>query len=511
MVSWKKQPKRNMFTLLIVLLLCMYGFTGCEEPDPVNADGTTGGDRSPSENQPPETYLHLDLYPDQMPDTTTSSKMLYWWGEDPDGRVIAYRYRWGKLITVEPDTGDNLDDTPIPPDTSWIGDGWTETRDENGYFVLPIRTASETFTFQVRALDNDSLIDPTPATLSFPVVNSKPSIQFRLGSNPFRTAETFHTFTTRTFVWDASDPDGNETISGYKYALDPTEGDTSWIDLEAPASAVTLRDLPEGSHAFYLKCVDVAGFESNTIHFPDSTSDTDPQEWVVKLPAPGGYLLVDDVEFDYPGDNNQTRFYTGVFEELYGEENVNFSTWKVDLELPFAVEDITETLMMFDRVLWYSYLGGTSFNEALNAITTFINTPGNRFVFTGTFDGTEPDTAAFMDLAADWSLSTQRLTNTPGVDTIRVQPVDYPALPMLQLGSSAISRPIWSFIPAEDAVVLYQLDENLAPPSTIGWYEGTPIIGLGRQDKSYSVFSVPLQPFNESGNVTEAIRVLLDE
>ena len=79
------------------------------------------------------------------------------------------------------------------------------------------------FTFEVWAVDDDSLIDPTPARQTFPVFNSKPVIEFKNRSNPPAPAGNpdviAYTFPTRTFLWDVTDPDGNETITKILYAV----------------------------------------------------------------------------------------------------------------------------------------------------------------------------------------------------------------------------------------------------------------------------------------------------
>ena len=50
---------------------------------------------------------------------------------------------------------------------------------------------------------------------------------------------------------------------------------------------------------FFLKCKDIAGAESSTIQFPDSTKYSEVQTWIVK-PVMGDILIVDD----YPLDNS---------------------------------------------------------------------------------------------------------------------------------------------------------------------------------------------------------------
>ncbi|MDB9854099.1 hypothetical protein OAC91_02570 [Candidatus Marinimicrobia bacterium] len=96
---------------------------------------------------------------------------------------------------------------------------------ESGVFYVPIRTDLDIFSFEVKAVDNDSLIDQTPSKITLPIKNSSPTISFRYLSNPLIAdipGDTNFTFPTRTFVWDLYDQDGNETITDVFYSLDDT-------------------------------------------------------------------------------------------------------------------------------------------------------------------------------------------------------------------------------------------------------------------------------------------------
>ena len=178
------------------------------------------------------------------------------------------------------------------------------------------KTISYTYTIVSVDLDNDSLIDPTPARLTFPVYNTRPHIEFRLKSNPGAPPDNpdviSYTFPTRTFVWDATDADGNETIKSILWALDDT---TAWNVIGRDEYGIlmdqlTLTGLSTGSHIFYVKAKDIASAESNTIMFPDSTDDNVPNYWVVK-PVLGDVLLVDDFALDQKNGTTQ-QFYADI-------------------------------------------------------------------------------------------------------------------------------------------------------------------------------------------------------
>ena len=119
---------------------------------------------------------------------TTSRQELHWWGEDSDGNIEGYYYRWSS------DTG------------------WSYTELESGVFYVPIRSDLDVFSFEVKAIDNFGNEDSTPSKLTLPIKNSFPEISFRYRSNPLIAdigGDTSFTFPTRTFVWDLYDQDGN--------------------------------------------------------------------------------------------------------------------------------------------------------------------------------------------------------------------------------------------------------------------------------------------------------------
>ena len=79
---------------------------------------------------------------------TTSKQELHWWGEDEDGEIFGYYYKW------------NVDSI------------WTYTTNESGLFYVPIRSDLDVFYFEIKAVDNDTLIDPTPETIVLTILNS---------------------------------------------------------------------------------------------------------------------------------------------------------------------------------------------------------------------------------------------------------------------------------------------------------------------------------------------------
>jgi len=286
---------------------------------------------------------------------TTSRQSLHWWGEDSDGDVIGYRFRWNS-------------------DSDWI-----YTSREDSTFYVPIAKDLDVFSFEIAAIDNDSLIDDSPAHLTVPVKNSRPSIFFRARSLPKLVnmpGDTNYTFPTRTFSWDIDDLDGRESVIDVFYALDDS-CDTCWERLDAQAySELTLSGLSEGFHTFFLKTRDIAGSVSNVVHFPDTSINDEPDFWKVKS-AVGNILLVDD--FPQDTKNNAIKWLASEVDSLVGEDG--YSIWEPGLKLPFSTVEVVANLAYFDQVFWLSaYTGQEVYGDASASLYKYVLEGGNVFM-----------------------------------------------------------------------------------------------------------------------------------
>jgi hypothetical protein len=289
---------------------------------------------------------------------TTSKQELNWWGDDPDGDIVGYYYRWNT-------------------DSDWI-----YTEKEGGIFYVPIRKELDVFSFEIKAVDNEGNEDNTPAKLVMPIQNSSPQILFRYLSNPQISDigdDTSFTFPTRTFVWDLYDQDGNETITDIFYTLNDT-CDTCWARLAGDIKSITLTNLDPGINSIYIKCKDIAGAESDMIQFPDSTRPDDAQVWWVK-PLIGDVLIVDDFPLD--GSNNTLAWYSSMMDTLVGEDG--YSIWEIGDELPYSSTDVIANLNYFKHVVWFAAYNNTAsandtYNAAEASLINFIMSGGNLFI-----------------------------------------------------------------------------------------------------------------------------------
>ncbi len=456
----------------------------------------------PIGNKPPETFLFL--FTNQIQDstgetldpgidTTASKQVLHWWGDDSDGDVIGYYIQWD-----------------YDPDPVW-------TTSEYDTFYVPIRTDFDKFTFKVWAVDNDSLMDPTPAVQTFPVFNSMPEIEFKLRSNPLAPIGnpnvTAYTFPTRTFIWDVRDPDGVETITNIYYALDDT---TTWIPLPGNERSITLTNLAPGEHRFFAKAVDVAGASSNIISFPDPEDENTPNTWVVK-PTQGDILLVNDFAQDQ--NNYQVQgFYEDILRNIVGENG--YSVWEIGTSripminpqnsIPYATADIKANLNYFKKVIWFSHLGRPNISQAGLSLTQYIANGGNVFITNGNEE--IPDTSwTFTDIDSVFRLNPggRLFSGVRVLASFTNTPQD--SLQDLELGR-LIGNRVSALIVGPNADVVYRME----PDSTSGVavpYEGSPAVGVRyRVGSGQSIyFSLPFHYCNGLENAQQIIEYILNE
>lgn len=514
-----KKTKKNIISTFLAFIIVMM-IAACDNP--FLKDKKSEG----YENQEPETYLFLHFKSDTMMvrdtvmqngnpvlvedtvitslDTTASKQLISWWGEDPDGEIIGYYYRW------------NFQNEPI------------FTTAEAGTFYVPIQQKYDVFDFEVYAMDNDSAVDPVPAKLSFPVFNSTPTISFRNKSNPTAPAGrpnvTSYTFTTRTFVWDALDPDGNETVMEILWALDDT---TDWNVIERTNGVLpdhlTLTEsiLTEGYHQFFIKARDIASAESNTIMFPDPNDDEVPNNWYVKAPQ-GDVLLIDDFAQDQVNKTVQT-FYADILEELYGPDG--YSIWEIgstfgdnavnrENALPYTPTDIEANFSYFSKVVWFSFLGKPHISEAGLSITKYIKNGGHIFITNG--NEQVPDTTwTFTNIDSVYQLNPGgRLF--PGLDVVAdFGDEDLNEQLTLQTGQ-LIGNRVSALIPGKQAgtrtifSMIHPDSTELNVP-----YEGMPAVGVLYEpayiEGESIYFSLPLHYCFGKDNIKTVLEYILNE
>ncbi len=227
----------------------------------------------PVENQLPETRMSVDRIDLSGPDRLNSVVKLAWFGSDADGYVVAYELR--------------------------VGEGpWVRTTQTDSTLVLGIPAGQDTadLAVEVRAIDHEGGIDPSPAQLVVPIKNTPPSAEFTTSSFP-----DVPVWNAVTFQWFAEDPDGAGSITdvelrvngGAWRPIDPNQKLVSLV-LHASGATALYYGNQEASAANWGYALDTAGPSLLEIRARDlagawSAPDTAPS---VTVKMPQSKLLV---------------------------------------------------------------------------------------------------------------------------------------------------------------------------------------------------------------------------
>ncbi|HUF09482.1 MAG TPA: hypothetical protein VMO47_09190 [Rhodothermales bacterium] len=171
----------------------------------VGCDSDISGERF--ENTPPNTELSIrdaSLVENLGDRRLTSTVEVSWSGTDSDGFVPFFEIRFYSAER----------EGTIGPE-----DEWSRTASLDTLVLLPIDEGASTanVVFEVRAIDNHGLKDPTPARTVFPIVNSPPTIKFNAFELPPQ-----NTFPIIAFSWVADDPEGTQNIDRIEVSFNDT-------------------------------------------------------------------------------------------------------------------------------------------------------------------------------------------------------------------------------------------------------------------------------------------------
>lgn len=401
----------RIFCKSLIIAVLSFLFWSCAESI---TDNLTG-------NNAPDTFIFLN--PDSSLSQQSSRLSVHWWGDDPDGLIIGYLFKWEGLDA-----------------------GWHFTIKNDSTFNLPIGTVDTSFIFRVASVDNSGngvydneviwngvnigpepfkdsdsngvytygeiyydlgAIDNTPSELKFPIKNSSPEIRWsQLSTLPERS------FPVITVAWDVEDLDGSHTVTEIRLALNDT---SDAVSLSGNVRLVTLRTndfsssnpmveiLVDGSESkihkvklpglklddnnvIYVQARDIAGAASQYVRLPDTTAN-----WYVTKPK-GNLLLVDDFySSDAANDKKVTDFYNSAFSTISGGAlSSKFDILDLNKsKLPYQNLTFYQTLKLFRYVYWFS---GTrpSFDLASLTTNTFL-AGGGKIAYSFTFeDQSEP-------------------------------------------------------------------------------------------------------------------------
>ena len=282
-------------------------------------------------NVAPQTRLFVQYDAnDGGPHTVYHIAHLYWYGSDPDGFVQGYDIRF-----IWPDGDQN------PP--------WTRTKNTDSTFVIPDPTGIANPTFQVRAVDNEGLVDPQPPQQVFSFSNQAPVVTL---VDPPGLGEV--TFASQTIDWVGVDPDGDANLLTYHVWLEGNEANPHILtgnEFTLPTSdflvAGQLRAHLDTATVF-VQAIDPGGRLSNI------ASAT----WRVRPPVPdpaqrARLLLIDDVGSSESGGSGYDNFYA----QAITRSQIPAGSWSV-IQLESgrnfrSSKDLEQTLKLFDAVVWY--------------------------------------------------------------------------------------------------------------------------------------------------------------
>jgi hypothetical protein len=444
------------------------------------------------ENRPPKTYLTLDGV-DRPDDNRLNSQVrIRWWGDDPDGYITGYQY--------------NINNT-----------GWRFTAKTDSVFVLPIPSGNQTadVLFSIRAIDNLGALDPTPPSLTFPIVNSKPDIRFNTVEQPSDT--TFHVF---SFGWSASDPDGianldhteiaiNDTVNGWVTMPDGVNFVTVNIANGSGATATgqiflgksyvnSILTLPgvimNGVNTFYVRAVDQAG----------ARSAIERKSWYVKRQTSRVLVINDD-----SSPNTQTRLnnhltwlrQSGVttVDVIQATDGLATGGFKAPLSAAFQKTfdpTMNKTFAKWDFIYWVSDNMDRNITYALEMTVDFFRRGGKMYINmpTKTLPPTDP---VFTFLPFD-RLGVPGVTGAQGFliqSNTALSPLDVPTAPAGRIGSGNITG-VSPLVPTGGSYVLYNAVFRVRQLIGSVPYTGNPAIAVMSNDKDMAFLGLDAATIN---------------
>jgi hypothetical protein len=416
---------------------------------------------NPTTNTPPRSFLWL--YPDSTLREGVSRQHVHWWGEDPDGFVRGY------LFAFVPNVA------PRIPSPDTLRYSWVVATDSIVQF--PLDTLFRYFTIFVRAVDNSfagldssylirltpepyvdknkngsydagdwllptlrAAVDPVGAVQALPIRNTPPRISFLPNPNDGQgLRQPDFTYTVATFGFKGSDDDGDNTLAGYRIALNDTSVASNWISIPSRDTIITLV-LPRGrsdsassgdirpadvyggsnflnrrylgqipglrldaNNVFYVKSKDVAGEFSPAIPMPSGGL-----HWFVKRPR-GRLLLISDYTRNDAAAALATYLSSlaaadpqfalvdtlNIASGLNGvqKQNEQLST----MVPPFIDPALIRTFLLYDYVCWYTDEFPSLPIAQLTLFRYLQN--GGKVLFSTTFSNATDPRGALRDFA----------------------------------------------------------------------------------------------------------------
>jgi hypothetical protein len=405
------------FYALIFLIFSFVYLSSCTDP-------ATG----PNSNLPPETFLTVFSMPGDTIAPGSTIKKVSWWGDSPNGYVVGFRISFDSLT-------------------------WTYTTKNDSTFIFQINSQDTILKFWVASVDDKNIVDPTPASTLYPVINTPPSMVFNFGTELPDTI-----FPVASVMWTGADTNGNETIKYYWYSLNDTN---SFKRISGNLNLMTLTKdsgLTAGNHCIYMKAQDNAGAFSKIVRMP-----ADSTKYFYVRPVTGRVLLIKDMPLTIGEPANFDSYFSNALDTVkYDVLDIKSNSGKL---IPKIVNPMfIETLKLFKVVIWGGNKGGTNtgndpnFSLARSSLP-YYSVAGGKILWASGF----PDNISSFSInyaPIDSITSCYQSINLP-IDTVISLDASYPQLKLSY--TIATTRGIYT---SGNSKVLYQLPPYRPVPPT---------------------------------------------
>ena len=326
----------------------------------------------------PNTHPDTVIAPESInltgDDRLNSVVFLSWFGTDVDGYVSRYE------ISLDNKT-------------------WVSTTQNDSLFSFTLNPGSDTtdIHFYVRSVDNEGLIDPTPAYLKVPLKNTPPVVSFSESGFPQDTTNIVTTFT-----WNATDVDGDETIT--KAFLKANQGD--WLEIDINEKMISLvptnvsqtglveanvfygtNQLPLATTLNGVMANDTNSFYLKVIDFANAESDPDTSETLFIKPKTSNILYISGLP------ETPTDVYRGALNPVlsdydfidYSVDNGKYQPgfWSPTFDL--LIENYDKVMMTTDESIFTNSVTGRKdvlLEFAAPSVQVFSNNGGKSLVAT---------------------------------------------------------------------------------------------------------------------------------
>lgn len=377
------------------LLFGLFPFLGCDKGEPLP-------------NQNPQTSIFLDEINLTGKDRLTSVVRVFWSGTDQDGYIQGFEISFDQQ--------------------QW---SFTTEYDSTFRFVLGQGGDTADIDLYVRSVDNQGLVDETPAYLKIPIKNTPPKVDFLDDFQPVDTTNTVF-----SLIWEATDLDGDETIDSTYIKFN----DGPWTALSRNANAIRVvpadpmatgpadarvftsftsapsytvnfeQEEPmlfeglvlNGSNTVYIQVRDKAGSDS-----PPDTSST----FFLK-PQTSNFLMIES----HVGGNAVGGVYKDAFDQNARDYDfIDLFDNNADEDIRYWNFNFRLLLDLYDRALWYS--GQETFSSGvllleigMFPVVEYLN-DGGKIMITTYITGDIQNTSALFNLTPMDSISPREGTN----------------------------------------------------------------------------------------------------